>query len=448
MDIRSKMKEGRGMEFREKAKERLDRELESMIGDSGIGVPGLGAIVYKDGKEIYSRFLGHRTLAGDGSAERPMARDSRFRIASVSKPFTVFTLLQLMEQGKLDLDADIGDYLGFRLRNPHFPDVPITSRMLASHTSSLRDGKVYCISPERSVAEFFSPEGDYWEDGAHFAPPGQAPGAYFSYCNLNYGLLGTIIEAVTGERFDLYQKAHILRQLDTHADYVPGNFSREEFEKLGTIYQKKDATGNWNENGPWHGKADDYGGIQPPRDTVFLQNPYAEEVREACRLDDYRPGRNATPFSPAGGLRISCEELSHALEMWMNDGNYRGEQVLSPDSVRLMASSQWTYDPARRNGSDYGGSILSYGLGAYRMAGASSARLCRDREIDFVGHTGEAFGTISILCFRPGTKDGFLYVMNGTAMDVESDERSKGRFSSNTIWEERVADAICRFAFF
>ena len=97
-------------------------------------------------------------------------------------------------------------------------------RMLASHTSSLRDGKVYSIPPQVSVQEFFKPAGKFYENVDHFAPKGEEPGKFFAYCNLNYGVLGTIIEKITGERFDKYQKKHILRQLDIKADYLPGNF--------------------------------------------------------------------------------------------------------------------------------------------------------------------------------------------------------------------------------
>ena len=82
--------------------------------------------------------------------------------------------------------------------------------MLASHTSSLRNGgnedESYTSPPHESIGEFFRPDSPRWANGAHFAPKGQAPGEYFCYCDLNYGVLGTVIEAVTGERFDKYQE--------------------------------------------------------------------------------------------------------------------------------------------------------------------------------------------------------------------------------------------------
>ena len=332
-------------------KQELHEELTQMIGDTGTKVPGMGVIVYKDGKEVFSDFLGTAIVDSENPQNnRPFTRESRFRVASVSKMFTVFTLMQLQEQGKLDLDADVSQYLGFKLRNPQYPEQPITARMLASHTSSLRDGKVYSIPPQVSVQEFFKPEGKFYENGAHFAPQGEEPGKYFAYCNLNYGILGTIIEKVTGERFDKYQKNHILRQLDIQADYLPGNFSKKEFAKLGAVYQKKDTAGKWNEHGPWRATQDGYPDGQPQKDTVALQNPYKEDYQDTYSLKGYVPGTNATVFSPAGGLRISCDELSHALSMLADNGTYRGKQVLSPASVQAMMSRQWIYDAAAKNG--------------------------------------------------------------------------------------------------
>lgn len=268
----------------------------SLIGDSGTCVPGLAVLAYAGGREVYRFAGGIRRMAG--AQTWPMTEDSRFRMASVSKMFTVFTIMQLAEAGKLSLDEDVSEYLGFRLRHPSYPDMPITLRSLASHTSGLRDGKVYSIPPSVSVRAFFTPGSPYWEGGAHFAPAGQAPGAYFTYCNLNYGLLGTVIEAVTGQRFDQYQKTHILKDLACRADYVPGNLEAPEFARLGTIYRKQDRQGRWDEKGPWQGIMDDFGGVQPPRETLSLQNPYAQDVCQTYDLAGYQPGTNATIFLP------------------------------------------------------------------------------------------------------------------------------------------------------
>lgn len=412
----------------------------SLIGDSGTCVPGLAVLAYAGGREVYRFAGGVRRMAG--AQTWPMTEDSRFRMASVSKMFTVFTIMQLAEAGKLSLDEDVSEYLGFRLRHPSYPDVPITLRSLASHTSGLRDGKVYSIPPSVGVRAFFRPGSPYWEGGAHFAPAGQMPGIYFTYCNLNYGLLGTVIEAVTGQRFDQYQKTHILKDLDCRADYVPGNLEAPEFARLGTIYRKQDRQGRWEEKGPWQGIMDDFGGVQPPRETLSLQNPYAQDVCQTYDLAGYQPGTNATIFSPQGGLRLSLEELGHVLAMLLHDGRYAGRQVLRPASLQAMFSSQWTYDG--HNGDTCGQTLLTYGLGEFFVDGRGPARCCRTKAIDLWGHTGQAFGLLSGLFIRPGTGSGFAYVMNGEALAEDDDPRSAGQFSRNYIWEEKVMDGLCR----
>lgn len=430
------------------AKTELTKELHAMIGDTGTSVPGLGVVVYKDGKKVYSHFDGRRHIDNKNPKnDLKVTADTRFRVASVSKQFTSFTIMQLVDQGKVNLDGDISQYLGFKLRNPNYPDKPITVRMLLSHTSSLRDGTSYSIPPEYSIKEFFSPAGKFWDQGHHFAEAGQAPGQYFKYCNLNYGLLGTIIEAVTGQRFDKYQKNHILKQLDIKADYKVGGLAPEEFKMLGAIYQKN-LDGKWNEKGPWIAQMDEYNGKQPANDMVMVQNPDVRASDWWYSLKNYRPGTNATMFSPQGGLRISYNELEHCLQLLMNRGTYKGKQIIKPELIDAMLTPQWQYNPAHPNGSTYGGTILSYGLGEYQIIGNSTSRVCKDHEINLVGHTGEAYGLLSGVFFKPGTKDGFVYMMNGEAVAEDDDPRSAGNFSGNYVWEENVMNAICKNAFF
>ena len=406
----------------------LDAQLAAMIGDDGIKVPGLGVIVYKNGREVYANFFGRRSF----NPPKPVTRDTKFRAASLSKMFTVFALMQLVERGKIFLDEDAGEYLGFRLRNPAEPQKKISVRMLASHTSSIRDGKIYSIPPNFCVEEFFSPHGKFWEGGAHFA---QGIGNFFTYSNLNYGLLGTIIEAAGGQRFDIFLRENIFRPLNIAADYLPGNFSPRDFDLLGTVYKK-------NSHGNWFGTIDDFAGVQPPRETVRLQNPYAQNFQGVFDLADYRIGTNATIFSPQGGLRISFEELAHVLEMIFDGGFFRGRQILRGESLNEIFKPNWIFDG--HNGDTYGGAILNYGLGTYFIDGKSSARVCREHEVNLLGHTGAAFGLLSGFFFRPNTRDGFIYMLNGTAFD-ENSPRAKGRFSGNFIWEEIIMDAVCNF---
>lgn len=392
----------------------LDAEFSAMIGDSGTKVIGLGIIALKDGKEVYSFFGGRRHINPD----KKLTRKTLLRAASVSKMFTAFSIMQLVDAGKINLNDDVSDYLGFKLRNPNFPDVPITVKMLAAHTSSLRDGKSYTLPPNRSIKEFFT------IDNTHFAA--EPPEKYFHYCNLNYGVLGTIIERVTGERFDIYQQNHILNPLDIGGGYVVGNFDSETFANLGTIYKNSAA------------QIDDYK-VQPRRNTIQIQN-------QTFDLNEYKIGTNATIFAPQGGLRISFDDLSKCLQMLMNRGEFNGKKILSATSFNEIISSHWAFDEKNLNGNTYGGVMENYGLGIYKIGGKSRARLCKDCEIDLIGHSGEAYGLISGLYFVPKARDGVIFMINGTNIEIDT-PRSLGKFSGGYIWEENVMDPVCRNIF-
>lgn len=421
------------------AAEKLSAKLERLVGDDDIQVPGLGVVVFKDGSEVFSKFIGRRTI----NPAKPVTRHTRFRAASLSKMFTAFTLMQLVERGQLNLDDDVSNYLGFELRNPLFPQKKITARMLASHTSSLRDGKIYCSPPDISLQEFFCRDGKFWEGGAHFGQ--EPPEKFFCYCNLNYGVLGTLIERVVGKRFDIWQRENILAQLATSADYVPSNLPAEELEHLGTLYQKKNRAGQWNESDDWFSQMDGEELRLVAAENVTLQNPYASFSHDetSFSLSNYVVGTNASSLSPQGGLRISFDELAHTLEMLLGNGTFHGQEILSRESFSEMLSPQWTYDGS--NGDTCNGVMLSYNLGVVGIDGKSSARLCRDTVVNLVGHAGSAFGFLGGLFLIKNTADGFAYMLNGEPTRKDIDPRSYGQFSANYIWEELVSDAVCEF---
>lgn len=151
----------------------LDNTFSAMIGDNIEQVPGLGVIVFKDGRIVYEHFSGRREL----TKNLPLERTTRLRAASVSKMFTVFGIMQLVEAGVIDLDEDASKYLGFTLLNPNFPDEKITVRMLASHTSTLRDGDSYSLARAARLCEnydvdFVGHSGDAYGliSGLYFRP--------------------------------------------------------------------------------------------------------------------------------------------------------------------------------------------------------------------------------------------------------------------------------------
>ena len=94
----------------------------------------------------------------------------KIRVASISKLVVAIGVMRLVEQEKVDLDADASRYLGWTLRNPNHPTQIITLRQLLSHTSSIRDaGKYFIAAGKGELRDFFDPDSTLWSNGAHWA---------------------------------------------------------------------------------------------------------------------------------------------------------------------------------------------------------------------------------------------------------------------------------------
>lgn len=407
--------------------DKLSVGLKEILYDEKYGVPGIGVAVAKNGKIIYSHTFGNRYIDEEQPENNlPLNKETKVRIASISKTFTAVAYMQLAEQGKIDLDDDVSKYLGFKLQNPNYPDIPITSRMLLSHTSSIRDGEVYAIAPNYSISEFFTPQGKFYEEGAHFAPYGEVPGEYFCYTNLNYGILATIIEKVTGIRFDEYVRQMIFVPMDIKASYNIADFKSDELYDLSVVYQKyhDDLSGS----GRWQPQIDDY----------------YNGSTTAYDLSEYKIGTNGTVFSPQGGLRISLLDLEKWLLMFLNDGKYQGKTILSKKTVDEMFTPYWVLNSGKTNGDTYGGLMCCYGLGIHNMLNIDKDRFLPDRDIVMAGHFGEAYGLLAGMFLDRKNKQGFIYFINGTEAPLD---RYMGAYSGMYIWEEKICSAILNTMF-
>ena len=87
---------------------------------------GLSVAVVKKGKVVYNQSFGMKSIEDN----QPMTNDCIFRIASISKSFSATSIMQLVEAGKVSLDADVSEILGFKVRNPRYPDVVITLKLM------------------------------------------------------------------------------------------------------------------------------------------------------------------------------------------------------------------------------------------------------------------------------------------------------------------------------
>lgn len=308
---------------------------------------GLAVAVVKDSKIIYSNTKGYKDL----DAGIPWEENDVLRIASISKSFTATGILQLVEQGKLSLDADVAELMGLGFRNPNFPEQSITVRMLLSHTSSLSDSNGYFSFDSLSEKSWNNYE----------------PGSKYQYCNLGYNTLGAIIEKVSGERFDQYISNHILQPLGVYAHHNVHQLDSSRFVK---IYTFKKSTGEY---------------------TASVAYPSIEDG-----LANYKEVYSAPIFSPTGGLKISAKDLARVMMMHMNGGTLDGVKIISSESSALMQSEITT---------------TNYEGERYGMALLRTNDMVEGQRL--IGHDGLALGAHTAMFWHPEKKFGMVIMTNG-----------------------------------
>ncbi len=396
----------------------LDAELAAIAADPACQLVSLSVLAIRGGAIRYERQFGQRAIG----AARPADQHTLYRIASISKMMTTLGVMMLVEQGKLALDADAGGYLGFPLRNPHFPERVVTLRSLLTHTSSLRDDAGYSWPLDTALSAILVPGAAGYGKGAMWAR-NAPPGAYFTYCNLNWGVIGTLMERVTGERFDRLMKRLLLEPMGLHGGYNASELSAADLANVATLYRKRTVdTEVWDPAGPWIAQVDDYSARAPA---------------PPAGVDAYVAGANATPFSPTGGLRISAHGMGQVMLMLMNGGVHQGRRILAPASIERMFARQWTYDGA--NGDTSGGLFNGWGLGNQQFSGA----LVDGGGFAGVGHLGDAYGLMSVFVFDPLANNGMVVLVGGTSSDPAA---QKGRYSSMARFQERTLTALHRRA--
>ena len=393
---------------------RLDTELATIVDDPAMQLASLSVLAIRAGQPVYEGAFGRRTVGPD----RPAAPDTLYRIASVSKLHTTLGLMRLVEDGKLDLDADVSGYLGFPLRNPHYPKHPISLRLILSHTSSLRDDGGYSWPNTTALKDVLAPGATAMWSAK------EAPGEYFTYCNLGWGIIGTVMERVTGERFNALMQRLLFKPLGIEAGYHPSELSPAALSNLATLYRKRSTdTEIWNAAGPWIAQVDDYS-AKPP-----------------ASLAGYVPGVNATPYSPTGGLRISARGLGVVMRMLMQGGMHGNTRILKRGTLERMFARQWTFDPARNNGATLDGFYQAWGLGNQHFPDRPGMRLVEG--FDAAGHLGDAYGLRSVFAFDRATGNGMIALVGGSSADPET---QKGSYSALARFEERILTALYRQA--
>ncbi|MCC6926336.1 serine hydrolase domain-containing protein [Novosphingobium sp.] len=361
-----------------------------------------------------------RPMLAEGEADRATHRlvtaDDPVRIASISKLVTAMGVMRLLDQGKLSLDRDVSDYLGWPLRNPAFPDRVITLRLLMSHQSSLIDGDDLYLIPLGTSLQQRLADPRVW-DAAH------APGSgWFHYTNLNFPVVASVIERVTGERFDVAMSRLVLKPLKLDACFNWGaGCSAGAYRRAVVLYRASGEVAR-----------DDLHG-SPPACMVLTQ------PGQGCELGSYRPGDNGALFSPQGGLRISMRDLARIGQLLAREG--RG--FISTRAYAELTHARWRFDGRNGVGEDgaASGFFCAYGLAVQRIG--SLGEHCRDDLFGDgfarIGHAGDAYGLKAGLWWDPVTGKGLAYFTTAVAADAPTGRSAFTRAEESLV--ERVKTA-------
>lgn len=365
------------------------------------------SVYYFDKKTEGNYSFGYRNF----DDKLPVTSTTRYRIASISKAFTALGIMKLVDQKKINLDEDISTYLGYKVFNPSFPSDKITTRMLLTHTSSILDGTGYdnFLSGTYNDATIPNVNSVLLPDGKYFTKDmfsDRQPGTYFTYCNLNYGLLGTLIEKASGIRFDIFMKNEILKPLN-----IGGSFSIQDIadvENVSALYRNKDG---------WKAQKDDFKG----------------QKSKPSDLSTYEIGTNGAYFGPQGGLRVTAAELGTFLKYLKSNGKTH-PTIMSSKTIKLMKQSQWKFDG--NNGDNFEGLFLNWGLGLHIANTDKNDRISPIKG-NFIGHAGDAYGLISDAYFSENENFGVVLVCNGILKGYQ-----KGKSTSFYSFEEEIFEVL------
>lgn len=340
------------------------KQIDSFMEKSG--TIGLSVAVVKDNKIIYTGAYGKSNI----EKNIPLTTDDIFRIASISKSFTTTALLSLVDRKAISLEQDVSDIVGFKVRNPAYPEITITIKMLLSHSSSLNDSQGYYS------LDFLNPDvnPDYAKCYNDYIP-----GTKYQYCNLGFNTLGAIIEKVSGVRFDKYVKQTILQPLSLIASFNVDDFKDSRFASLYSA---------------------DTTGLAATGKTGFKlsENAYLSQA-EKLDSNKYIMGYSAPIFSATGGMKISAPDLARYMIMHMNFGfnPQTGVRIISEENSKLMQTQ-----------------VIETADKEYYCLGLNRTTTLLPGEI-MTGHTGSAYGLFSAMYFEPEKKFGIVMITNGTS---------------------------------
>jgi len=343
-------------------------------------IPGLAAVIVKDGRIAWSRGYGWADISGRRRMDPVRTIQN---IGSISKTITATAVMQQVERNRIGLDDDVNRLLPFPVRHPAHPDVPITPRLLLTHRSGIVDGEAYmasyaCGDPTTALGDwlrdYLAPDGRFFRADGNF---GDRPGTTWKYSNIGFGLLGHLVERTSGLPFPAYTRQHIFEPLGLRntgwlwADIDPATHA-VNYEPI-TEATRQDLEG-------------------------FRRLGFATKPPERHpTLGDFQPlcGYNFVTY-PDGGLRISATGLA-----------------------RFLLANMGTGDPILRSATLATIRTPLSGAGGAEGQGLAWHSARREGEAIRWGHNGADPGVRTNMWFRPSDGVGAIVFVNRSGVNLD-----------------------------
>jgi CubicO group peptidase (beta-lactamase class C family) len=319
-------------------------------------IPGMSTLIVKDGEIVWIESYGFSDILNN----MPVTDSTVFLLASVSKVFTGTALMQLYENGQINLDEDINNYLPFSVDIPNHTTDSITFRMLMTHTSSIKDnGPVmdtyYSVGdPTISLADcmqrYFSTSGTDYSATANFH--NNAPGTSFDYSNMGTALVGYLVEVISGMPFSQYCDINIFDEICmTNTSWYLSDF-----------------------------------------DTTKVARPYKWQGGQYVSYNHY-----GFADYPNGQLRSNITDMANFIISYLQNGSFNNQQILNSISVNEMLTLQIPNIENTQGLNWYTEEIFLSGGGI----------------IDLWGHNGGEDGVSTDIYINPDNNIGIVVLSNG-----------------------------------
>ncbi len=347
-------------------------------------IPGLAVAVIRNGEVVMLRGYGLANV----ERKTKVTTETLFSVASISKPIVGVALLQLFDQGVLDLDADINGYLPFRVDNPKVQGETITARHLATHTSGIADyydertysNNVDSPVPLRTHLEsLLTPSGDQYQGGTRYLPA--MPGTQREYSNLAAGVAGQLVEQATGENFAAFSRRAIFEPLGMRR--TSWLLHDLDLGEIATPYEVEQCI-------PWTGICAD---TTSPKANAIIGELFDPPL--AYKHFNAYP-HFGNPQYPDGGVRTSIDDLARFLVALLDAD--RSPALLSPKAREEMFKVQLAPEVDVRQ-----------------------RFFWRDDRAGRIGHMGSDLGVYTSLYFDLTSRDAVIVLMN-RGVDLRAEE--------------------------